>query len=187
MPITDMSRNHDGKLCKLDGKNQGNFWYVIQTKPKKEEEVKSYLSVKGLEVFNPLMESFAQRNGRMNKELKPLFPNYIFGKFELERNYTLVKWARGVTRILGFGGVPTPVSEQVIEEIKSRSNGSGIVKLACDFRSNEKVRIKSGPLRDFMGIFDKWIPEKERVRILLNLIGYQPSVEIHCSMIEKLA
>ena len=167
--------------------NHGNFWYVIQTKPKKEEEAKSYLSVKGLEVFNPLMETFTQRNGRMNKEFKPLFPNYIFGKLELERDYTLVKWARGVTRVLGFGGVPTPVSEKVIEEIKGRSNVSGIVKGAYDFKSNDKVRIKAGPFRDFMGIFEKWVPEKERVRILLNLIAYQPSVEIHCSMIEKLA
>jgi transcriptional antiterminator RfaH len=173
-------------LINLTG-NHRDLWYVIQTKPKKEEEAKSYLSVKGIEVFNPLMETFAQRNGRMNKELKPLFPNYIFGKFELERNYTLVKWARGVTRILGFGGVPAPVSEKVIEEIKSRSDGSGIVKAAYDFSPNDKVRIKSGPLRDLMGIFENWVPEKERVRILLNLIGYQPSVEIHCSMIEKLA
>ena len=167
--------------------NPGKFWYVIQTKPKQEEEAKSYLSVKGLEVFNPLLETLNQRNGRMNKELKPLFPNYIFGKFELERNYTLVKWARGVKRILGFGGVPTPISERVIEEIKSRSNGSGFVKAKYDFNPNDKVRIKSGPLRDFRGIFEKWVPEKERVRILLNLIGYQPSVEIHCSMVEKLA
>jgi len=166
--------------------NHGSFWYVIQTKPKKEEEAKCYLAVKGLEVFNPLIENFAPRKGRMNKELKPLFPNYIFGKFELERNYTLVKWARGVTRILGFGGVPTPISERVIEEIKSRSNESGIVKATYDFKANDKVRIKYGPLRDFMGIFEKWIPEKQRVRILLNLIGYQPSVEMHCSMVEKL-
>ncbi len=26
-----------------------NLWYVIQTKPKKEEEAKSYLSTKGVE------------------------------------------------------------------------------------------------------------------------------------------
>jgi len=47
------------------------LWYVIQTKPKKEEEAKSYLSTRGVEMFNPLMETFALRNGGMNKELKP--------------------------------------------------------------------------------------------------------------------
>ena len=77
-----------------------NLWYVIQTKPKKEEEAKSYLSTKGVEVFSPLMENFLLRNGRMNKELKPLFPGYIFGKFDLEQNYPLVRWAKG-TRVTG--------------------------------------------------------------------------------------
>jgi transcriptional antiterminator RfaH len=95
-----------------------NLWYVIQTKPKKEEDAESYLSTRGVEMFNPLMETFALRNGGMNKELKPLFPGYIFGKFDLEQNYPLVRWARGVKKVLGFGGYPTPISEEVIEIIK---------------------------------------------------------------------
>jgi transcriptional antiterminator RfaH len=91
-----------------------NLWYVIQTKPKKEEEAKFYLSTRGVEMFNPLMETFALRNGRMNKELKPLFTGYIFSKFDLEQNYPLVRWARGVKKVLGFGGYPTPISEEVV-------------------------------------------------------------------------
>lgn len=163
------------------------LWYVIQTKPKKEDEAQSYLSIKGVEIFNPLMESFAQRNGTMNKELKPLFPSYIFGNFELEKDYTLVKWARGVKKILGFGSFPTPIAEEVIHEIKNRTDENGVVKRAYDLNPNDQVRIKSGPLRDIMGIFEKWVPEKERVRIILNLIGYQPQVDLHYSMVEKIA
>lgn len=164
------------------------MWYVIQTKPKKEEEAQGYLSVKGLEIFNPLMETFVQRNGRMNKELKPLFPSYIFGNFELEKDYTLVKWGRGVKKIVSFGGgLPNPISEVVIKEIKDRSDENGIVKQTSDFKPNDRVRIKAGPLRDFLGIFEKWVSEKERVRILLNLIGFQPQVELHFSMVEKAA
>ncbi len=162
-------------------------WYVIQTKAKKEEESVSYLSTKGIEVFNPLMETFVQRNGKMNKELKTLFPNYIFARFELEKNYPLVRWARGVTRVLGFGGYPTPVSEEVIELIRKRTDERGIVRKTYDFEPNDVVRIKSGPLKELLGIFDRWVSENERVRILLNLIGYQPAVEIHHSWIEKVA
>lgn len=51
-----------------------NLWYVIQTKPKKEEEAKSYLSTTGVEMFNPLIETVALKNKGMTKELKPLFP-----------------------------------------------------------------------------------------------------------------
>jgi len=164
-----------------------NHWYVIQTKPKKEEEAKSYLSTKGVEIFNPLMETFLLRNGRMNKELKPLFPNYIFGKFDLDQNYPLVRWAKGVKKVLGFGEYPTPISEEVVEIIKERTDTHGIVRLKCHYQANDLIRIKTGPLKDLLGIFERWISDSERVRILLNLLGYQPVVEIHHSMIEKVA
>jgi transcriptional antiterminator RfaH len=162
-------------------------WYVIQTKPKKEGEATSYLSTKGVEIFNPLIETFVPRNGKMNKELRPLFPNYIFAKFELEKNYPLVRWARGVKKVLGSGGYPTPVSEEVTELIKRRADENGIIKKMHAFKPNDLVRITSGPLRELWGIFDRWVSDSERVRILLNLVGYQPAVEIHYSWIEKVA
>ena len=164
-----------------------NLWYVIQTKPKKEEEAKSYLSTKGIEIFNPLMETFALRNGRMNKELKPFFPGYIFGKFDLDQNYPLVRWGRGVKKILGFGGYPTSISEEVVETIKERTDTEGIVRLKQNFKANDVIRIKTGQLKDLIGIFERWVSDNERVRVLLNLIGYQPAVEMHYSMIEKVA
>jgi transcriptional antiterminator RfaH len=164
-----------------------NLWYVIQTKPKKEEEAESYLSTRGVEMFSPLMETFALRNGGMNKKLKPLFPGYIFGKFDLERNYPLVRWARGVKKVLGFGGYPTPISEEVVKLIKGRTDSQGIVRVKHHFEPNDVVRIKTGPMKDLLGVFERWLSDSERVRILLRLMGYQPAVEIHCSMIEKVA
>lgn len=164
-----------------------NLWYVIQTKPKKEEEATSYLSTKGVEIFSPLIEAFNTRNAKVTKELKPLFPGYIFGKFDLEQNYPLVRWGRGVKCVLGFGGYPTSISEQVVEIIKERADARGVVGVKGDYKPNDVVRIKTGPLKDLLGIFERWVSESERVRILLNLIGYQPAVEIHYSMIEKVA
>jgi transcriptional antiterminator RfaH len=162
-------------------------WYVIQTKPKKEGEAQSYLLVKGIEIFNPLLETFLVRKGSISKDLKPLFPGYIFGKFDLEQNFSLVRWARGVKKILSLGGYPTPISERVIEIIKQRTDSHGIVRKTYRLMPNELVRIKSGPLKDLLGIFERWVSDSERVKILLNLIGYQPSVELHYSMIEKVA
>jgi transcriptional antiterminator RfaH len=133
------------------------------------------------------METFALRNGGINKELKPLFPGYIFGKFDLEQNYLLVRWARGVKKILGLGGYPTPISEEVVRIIKERTDPQGILRVKNRFEPNDLVRIKTGPMKDLLGVFERWLPDDRRVRILLRLIGYQPVVEIHCSMIEKVA
>jgi transcriptional antiterminator RfaH len=162
-------------------------WYVIQTKPKKEQEADSYLSTKGVEIFSPLIEAFSMRNGRVGKELKPLFPGYIFGNFDLEQNYPLVRWAKGVKCVLGFGGYPTSISKEVVEIIRERTDMQGVVRIKQDYKPNDVIRIKTGPMKDLLGIFERWVSDNERVRILLNLIGYQPAVEIHYSMIEKVA
>jgi len=164
-----------------------DLWYVIQTKPKKEEGAASYLLTGGLEVFNPLTEAFSSRNGKMEKVLKSLFPNYIFARFDLEQSYNLVRWGRGVKKVLGFGGYPSPVSDEVVEIIKKRTDASGIVRRTCHFEPNDLIRIKSGPLKELLGIFDQWVSGSERVRILLNLIGYQPTIELHYSLLEKVA
>jgi transcriptional antiterminator RfaH len=162
-------------------------WYVIQTKPKREQEVNFYLSSKGLEMFSPLMESFSLRNGGMARELKPLFPSYIFGRFNAEERYPLVRWARGVKKILGFGGYPTPVADDVVRLIKDKTDENAVVRKMCSFQPNDVVRVTCGPLRDLLGIFERWVSDGERVRVLLNLIGYQPAVELHHSMLEKVA
>ena len=164
-----------------------DLWYVIQTKPKKEEETEFYLLTRGLKMFNPLMETFTVRDGGTNKELKPLFPGYIFGNFDLERNYPLVRWARGVRKILGSGGYPTPISEEVIQIIKEGTDTQGILRVKHCFQPSDVVRIKTGPMKDLLGVFERWLSDHERVRILLRLIGYEPAIEIHCSMIEKVA
>jgi transcriptional antiterminator RfaH len=162
-------------------------WYVIQTKPKREEEVNFYLSTKGLEIFSPLMETFILRHGRTNRELKSLFPSYIFGRFNIEEKYPLVKWARGVKRILGFGGYPVPVADDVVELIKGKTDENAVVRRICNFQQNDTIRVTSGPMKDLLGVFERWMSDGERVRVLLNLIGYQPAVELHYSMLEKVA
>ncbi len=164
-----------------------DLWYVIQTKPKKEEEATSYLSTKGVNIFSPLLETFTTKNARATKGMKPLFPGYIFGKFDLEQNYPLVRWGKGVKCVLGLGGYPTPISEEVVEIIRERADDRGVVRMKQNFRPNEVVRIKTGPLKDLLGIFERWVSDGDRVRILLNLIGFQPAVEIHYSMVEKVA
>ena len=164
-----------------------NAWYVIQTKPKKELEARSYLSVKGLEIFLPRLETFAQKGGRITREIRALFPNYIFGNFDPIKDYSLVKYGKGVSKIVSFSGDPAPISAMVIDEIKGRMDAAGLINLKFNLKPHDTVRIKTGPFRDFLGIFEKWLPEKERVRILLNLIGYQPQIELHFSFVEKVA
>jgi len=160
-------------------------WYVVQTKPRKQIEAENYLLSKRLEYFNPLMKHVSARNGKVSTSIRPLFPNYLFCRFDYYRDYPMLKWGRGINRVIGFGEYPSPVSDQIVGIIKERTDKNNIVKKAIQWKHKDDVIIKSGPLKDLICIFDRWVSDSDRVRILLKLIGYSTSIELHYSMIEK--
>ena len=45
--------------------------------------------------------------------------------------------------------------------------------------------MRSGPLKDVHGIFDRYVDEGGRVRILLSLIGYAAAVELESEQVSK--
>ena len=163
----------------------GLHWYVLKTKPKKEERAKCYLDQHQIKTFLPWMETPHFTQGESTKKLKPLFPNYLFAQFDLMQNYSLVKWGKGVNKILGFGKYPTPIADEILTILKNRTDENNVFKESYEFNKNDYVRITSGLFKDLLGIFDSWVSDSDRVKVLLNLIGYQPRVELHCSQLEK--
>jgi transcriptional antiterminator RfaH len=163
------------------------LWYVIQTKPGNEERAKANLDNQGIETFLPLFETHQYSNGKIISGIKPLFPNYLFGKLDLELHYYKVKWTRGINKILGSGNLPTPVSEIVVQTIKDRSGADNIVKLEEELKNGDAVQVTSGPFKNLSGIFKKMISGKGRVKILLSLIGVDVPVQISKWQIKKVA
>ena len=160
----------------------GLHWYLIKTKPRSEEKAQNFLTFHGINTFLPWMEFF-HNNG--TNTVKPLFPNYLFAQFDLTVSFPLVKWGRGINTIIGFGNYPTPLANEVISIIKNRTDENNVVNRAYKINKNDPVIVTSGPLKNLMGIFDRWISESGRVRILLNLVGYQPHVDLHYSQLDK--
>jgi transcription elongation factor/antiterminator RfaH len=163
------------------------YWFVIHTKPRDEGRVKSNVERMEVETLLPLYKSIRFLHGRMCKVPSPLFPNYLFARLNLERHYYKVKWTRGVNRIVGIGNEPTPVSESVIEMLRDRMGDDDTVQLVEDLQEGNSVRVTSGPLKDFVGIFQKGLSSDGRVRILLNLVGRDLPVQIDRWQIQKVA
>lgn len=88
---------------------------------------------------------------------------------------------------MGIGNEPTPVSEMMIQMLKDRMGNDNAVKLLGEFREGDLVQITSGPLKDFVGVFQRRSSFGERVRILLNLIGADVPVQISCWQLKKVA
>lgn len=161
-------------------------WYVVQTKPKKEVEASCRLCDLGLECFLPKVLDYRHWNGRSVTIEKPLFPNYLFVKLIPAQYYYRIKWTRGVTRFVGWGDMPASIAEEAVEIIRSRMDEGGRVKMGLDVKPGEEVRIKSGPLKDLIGIFDGRVSPRGRVRILLRLVGSQVRTNISESLVERI-
>ena len=170
----------------INSSNQ-TLWYVIHTKPGNEDRVKINLHNQEIETFSPLLETYQYCNGRMIQKIKPLFPNYIFAKLDLELHYYKVKWTRGVNRILGSGTEPVPISARVIQAIKELSGEDNLVKLEDELRDGDTVQVNSGPFKNLRGVFQRMMSSKGRVRILLSLIGVDVPVQISRWQIKKVA
>jgi len=165
----------------------GLKWYIIHTKQRDEHRVETHLLNQKIETFLPLIETHQCRNAKMVQIIKPFFPNYLFARLDIKLHYYKAKWTRGVSKILGTGDGPVPISDKVIQAIKERTGKGNLVKLEEEFKEGDLVQITSGPFKELNGIFQKKISDNGRVRILLNLIGVEVPVRIDRWQIRKAA
>jgi transcriptional antiterminator RfaH len=157
-------------------------WYVVQTKPREYERASYYLEKEGIEIYLSKMDVYNWKLGALLQ--KPLFPGYLFARFEPDTQISLVRWTRGVNKILMQSNNPTPINNRVLESIKGLAQSDGIIRKQ-GFKPKDNVRIKKGPLKGLEGIFENWTSDRGRVKILLNLVSYQTRVSLHHTLLEK--
>ena len=86
---------------------------------------------------------------------------------------------------MGWGDVPASVADEVVEIIRKRMDEQGRVRVELGLKPGEEVKIRSGPLKDLIGIFDGTLSPGGRVRLLLQLVGSQVSVNVPESLVER--
>jgi len=145
-------------------------WYLVRTKSSKERWVNDQLAAILPEVFLPMLEARIPRWGRMAWSITPLFPGYLFARFDLQQRYFDVKYMPGVQGIVSAGNDPLAVPLVVIDEIRRRGT-NGVVKIEeMAYDSGQRLRVVEGPFRGFEAIFERYLSGAERVAILLSAI-----------------
>lgn len=162
-------------------------WYAVHTKFREETRVGQNLQAWNVETFAPLIKE-ARRPDAVNKSnyvVKPLFPRYIFARFDASKLLHKVYYTRGVHSVVSFGKSPIPVAAEAIDLIKSRAEDDGFIRMGDDLKPGDKVSIEAGHLKGFSGIFSRAFKDSERVCILLTAVNYQVSIEIERAYIQK--
>ena len=164
-------------------------WYVLHTKPKQEERANSNLVAWGVETLNPKLKTRRHNEfaGKPTYITQPLFPRYLFAKFNAREQLSKILFTRGVHNVVCFGDNTSSVSEEIIDIIRERIDQNGIVKATDDLKPGDKVVISAGPLRNLTGGFEREVQGNDRVLILLPTIGYQGHLEVQRDLIKRAA
>jgi transcriptional antiterminator RfaH len=164
-------------------------WYVIYTNLKQEDRAYENLTAWGVETLHAKLRvpRYNEFTGAPVFITQPLFPRYIFAKFDVYKQLPKVRFTRGVQDVICFGNGPASVDQEIIDIIRERMDENGFIKTNDELKLGDKVVISAGPLRDLMGIFEREIRGTDRISILLTAIEYQGRLEITRTLVKRAA
>jgi transcriptional antiterminator RfaH len=150
------------------------LWYVLRSKPNKEDFLWGQLQARGIECFYP--RTRVQTVNPRARKVRPYFPGYLFIHVDLaETGLSALQWMPGASGLVAFGGQPASVPETMINAIRNRVDQVNVAggEVLIGLKKGETVTIQSGPFDGYEAIFDTRLSGNDRVRVLLNLINKQ--------------
>lgn len=147
-------------------------WFAIRVKSQYEKITAVSLHNKGYEEFAPMYRSRRYWSDRVKELDLPLFPGYIFCRFNpLHRLPVLT--SPGIVAIVGLGKNPEPVEDCEIARIQAIVS-SGVLAFPWPFlRAGQKVTVTRGPLRGVEGFL---VTSKNQFRLVVSIHLLQRSV-----------
>lgn len=95
-------------------------WYLIYCKRSEQQRAKLHLENQGVECYYPETQVEKMVRGKRQVKLEPLFPSYIFARFDVEQGptFTTVRSTRGVVDFVRQGAVPQILQGDLIVTLK---------------------------------------------------------------------
>jgi transcriptional antiterminator RfaH len=158
------------------------YWACARLEPHRERLALHCLGLAGFVTYLPRLREWRRSHGRKIETRPPLFPGYAFIAIELQ--WHAARWTAGVLGIIMDGVRPARVADRIIDDLRQRER-DGLIELAPPpkFRSGDPVRVTAGPFVGHLGLYAGMKP-RERVEILLQLLGAEQRVELSANDIE---
>ena len=150
-------------------------WFALQVRSSTESLVATCLTHKGYEVFLPTYRTRRAWSDRIKVVDRPLFPSYVFCRFQPAIRAAPVVTTPGVIRIVGCGSSPARIDDAEIDAVRHIAT-SRLSSGPWPFLSaGARVRIHSGPLAGIDGIV---IDLKSEKRLVVSVSLLQRSISV---------
>jgi transcriptional antiterminator RfaH len=158
-------------------------WYAVSTKPHREIQAELHIKQCGIECFLPLLKGSKIIRRTRKTVIEPLFPGYLFARFDLDKHCRAVSYATGVRKIVEFGSGPVELDATMIDAIKKRVSDGYITLMPVRPVYGQIVHIKGGPLAGLEAVFMREMTDRNRVLLLLNTLGFHAKVTLNIDQV----
>lgn len=171
------------------------YWYVIFVKTGREERVKWMLNKSGNDMFIPfipMLETLFIASGQVRKEIKPLFPGYIFVESEILSNEfreminSIYNTSDEIIRILSYGDMnEIALREDEKNMLLCLCNDKYCIESSYGIIEGDNICIYKGPLKGIEGIIKKIDRHKRRAFIEFEFMGAMRQVSVGLQIVKK--
>jgi transcriptional antiterminator RfaH len=154
-----------------------NCWYVLRSKPHKEDLLYHHALAQGFRIFYPWIE------------VQPYFPSYMFIQCDLSRvGSSTFRYMPHAVGLVSFDNEPASIDATVVEAIHERVAllNATATTTRSTLHAGDRVWISAGPFAGCEAIFDAQLSGSDRVRLLLRLLSErQVALEIEATHVQR--
>lgn len=174
----------------------GGAWHVVFTNIRCEFRANMGLKAKGFETFLPYLRKRVRHARYTTAVDRALFPRYLFVRFDIERDewFHPIKSTDGVEDIIRNDSIPVRIrDDELAPIIEAQKAGEFDLTLrggkrskVFDYKPGELARISAGPFTGFNATVVASMPEKNRVEVMLEILGRASNMQLKFDALEKL-
>ena len=139
-----------------------------------------------LDIFSPQTEITRKWRGEWVKRQTPLFPGYLFvGTDEPEELRALFRRVPKLTKILGAGTDPIPLSEQETLWLDRILNPDHVAEFSTGIIVGDRLAVESGALKGMEGLVRRIDRHKRTAMLEVEMFGRKVEMELGLEVVRK--
>ena len=152
-------------------------WFILQFKPNSHHQAERNLNRQGFETFLPLHDTTSRKLSRFINTSKPLFPGYMFIKFDrAEPEWHKINSTYGVSRLITFNSILRSIPTNFVDSLMKRYDLSGKLLPIQKLKKGDQVTVLKGPFANFIATVEKYEAD-QRIWILMDLMGRKTKIQ----------
>ena len=152
-------------------------WFILQFKSNSHHLAAKNLNRQGFETFLPLHDTTSRRTSRFINTSKPLFPGYMFIRFDkTESEWHKINSTYGVSRLITFNSILKSIPTAFVDSLMKRYDLSGKLLPMQKLKKGDQVKVLKGPFANFIATVEKY-EEAQRIWILMDLMGRKTKIQ----------